>query len=142
LVSAFIFGGIVKYKQGNYPQEKLKWEVANYLESNIPPNETIGSFNTGIYQYYTKKHDVINLDGVMNPEAYQAKKEGNIEAYILKKNITYIADPPSCVEKLNRSVSLKAVKTFEMPYYSYRKGESMKVYKLFKIAPAKNAEVQ
>jgi len=142
LVSAFIFGGIVKYKQGNYPQEKLKWEVANYLESNIPPNETIGSFNTGIYQYYTKKHDVINLDGVMNPEAYQAKKEGNIEAYILKKNITYIADPPSCVEKLNRSVSLKSVKTFEMPYYSYRKGEGMKVYKLFKIAPAKNAEVQ
>jgi hypothetical protein len=142
LVSAFIFGGTVKYKQGNYPQEKLKWEIANYLESNIPPNETIGSFNTGIYQYYTKKHDVINLDGVMNPEAYQAKKEGNIEVYILKKNITYIVDPPSYVEKLNRSISLKSIKTFEMPYYSYRKGESMEVYKLFKITPAKNAEVR
>ncbi len=78
----------------------------------------------------------------MNPETCQAKKEGNIEAYILKKNITYIADPPSYVEKLNRSISLKSVKTFEMPYYSYRKGESMKVYKLFKITPAKNAEVK
>ena len=143
LVSAFIFGGIVKYKQGNYPQEKLKWEVANYLESNIPPNKTIGSFNTGIYQYYTKKHDVINLDGVMNPEAYQAKKNGSIELYILEKNITYIVDPPSYIEKLNRSIlSLESIKTFEMPYYSYRSGEGMKIYKLFKVTPIKNAEAK
>jgi len=143
LVFAFIFSGIVKYKQGNYPQEKLKWEVANYLESNIPPNKTIGSFNTGIYQYYTKKHDVINLDGVMNPEAYQAKKNGSIELYILEKNITYIVDPPSYIEKLNRSIlSLESIKTFEMPYYSYRSGEGMKIYKLFKVTPIKNAEAK
>ena len=142
LVSTFIFGGIIKYNEGNYPQEKLKWEIANYLDENIPLNETIGSFNTGIYQYYTKNHDVINLDGVMNPEAYQAMKDGNIEVYILGKNITYIVDPHSYVEKLNCSIlSLEAIKTFEMPYYSYRSGEGMKVYKLFKATPVKNVEV-
>jgi hypothetical protein len=138
LLSAFVSGGIMTYKEGNYPQEKLKWEIANYLDENIPFNETIGSFNTGIYQYYTKNHDVINLDGVMNPEAYQAMKDGNIEMYILEKNITYIVDDPSDVEKLNRSIlDLELIKTFEMPYYSYKDGEGMKISKLFKVAPVK-----
>jgi hypothetical protein len=142
LVSTFIFGGIIKYNEGNYPQEKLKWEIGNYLDENIPQNETIGSFNTGIYQYYTMNHDIINLDGVMNPQACQARKDGNIEDYILEKNITYITDPPSYVEKLNHSIlNLEPVKTFEMPYCSYRRGEEMKIYKLFKLTPAKNAEV-
>jgi len=115
LASAFIGSGILKYEEGNYPQEKLKWEVARYIETNIPAKETIGAFNTGIYQYYTENHDVINLDGVINPEAHEAMKNRDIEGYILRKGIDYIADPPKYVEGLDRSIlKIEAIRTFEM----------------------------
>jgi len=143
LVPAFILGGIRQYRVGHACAAKLHWEIANYLESNISPDETIGSFNTGIYQYYTKNHDVINLDGVMNPEAYQALKDGNIEGYILRKNIAYIVDSPSYiyVEKLDRSIlSLEPIKTFEIRCYSW--GKEIQICELFKVTPAKDTEAE
>lgn len=137
LSSAFIFSGVIKYAEGNAPQERLKWEIANYIDENIPADETIASFNTGIYQYYTKNHDVINLDGVINPEALQSIKDSSIEIYILRKNISYIVDPPKYVEGIDRSIlDLKPLKTFEMPYYSHKFGTGTKTYKIFKVVPA------
>lgn len=133
---SFIIGGVTHYIRGNFPQEKLKWEVANFVDDSIPQTEIIGSFNTGIYQYYTVNHDVINLDGVMNPESLAAMKVSGIENYILAKNITYIVDRPYYAEQVNKSIlSLEPIKTFELQFLSYKRGEGKEIITLFKVVP-------
>lgn len=132
----FVIGGVTHYIKGNFPQEKLKWEVANFIDDNILQTEIIGSFNTGIYQYYTVNHDVVNLDGVMNPESLAAMKVSGIENYILAKNITYIVDRPYYAEQVNKSIlSLEPIKTFEMQFLSYKNDEGKELIILFKVVP-------
>lgn len=138
LIFSFIIGSLAFYTTGNYPQEKLKWEIAQHINENIPLHENLGSFNTGIYQYYTPNHEIINLDGVMNPEAYEALKEGTIEDYILRKNITYIVDEPAYTARINtEKISLTPIKEFNSPVYLYRIGEPVEadrqIYKIFKV---------
>ncbi|ADI74113.1 hypothetical protein Metev_1244 [Methanohalobium evestigatum Z-7303] len=135
LIFSFSFGGFVQYKEGQHPQEELKWRIGNYVNNNISPNNTIGSFNTGIYQYYTPKHNVINLDGVMNPKALKAMKKGNITGYMMKNNIAFIIDPPNEIEKLNKSLlNLKPVKTFEKQVYTSNFNNKVIKYKIYKIS--------
>lgn len=137
LVVAFVVGGLKHYQRGNFPQEKLKWEVANYIDSNIPSNKTIGSFNTGIYQYYTAEHDVINLDGVMSPEALKAMKSNSIESYILQKHIDYIIDRPGYAQRVNQSlIKFDPIETFELHYNSYKVCEGLETVVLFRVTPS------
>jgi len=139
LICFFIFGGVIHYKEGNFPQEIIKYEVAQYLEKNIPPNEIIGSFNTGIYQYYTKNHDIINLDGVMNPEAFDSNKNNDIERYIIKKKISYIADDDEITKQINSSlIILKPIKTFNKYFFIYGDKDKLISYKIFKVIPIEN----
>ncbi len=134
MVVAFVNGGVVHYNRGNGPEEKLKWEAANFITDNIPSDVIIGAFNTGVYQYYTPNHDIINLDGVMNPEALEARKVHNIENYILSKNIAYIVDRAEYVYILNNSILyLEPIKTFEQHVFSYRNGEEVREISIFKV---------
>lgn len=136
LFVSFVVSGLIHYERGNNPQEKLKWEIAQFITNNLSSSEIVGSFNTGIYQYYTPHHDVINLDGVMNPESLEAMKTTGIENYILEKNITYIVDRPYYAEQLNKSIlTLEMLKTFELHYSSYKTGEYREVISLFKVVP-------
>ncbi len=137
LIVSFIFGGLVHYKKGNFPFEKLKWDATNYINENLG-DVIIGSFNSGIYQYYTSKHDVINLDGVVNPEVLVAMKNNKVEEYILDKNITYIIDRPGYAQRVNNSIVIfEPIKTFKMQYFSYKTGEGLETITLFKVIPVK-----
>ena len=108
----FIASGAAHYQEGTYPQEVTKWEAANYIQEEIPNDATVGSFNTGIYQYYTPSYDVINLDGVMNPETYKAQQQGELNKYICTKGIDYIIDPPSYVQDLRSELNLRPIHQF------------------------------
>jgi len=50
----------------------------------------IGAFNAGIYIFF--ELDVFSLDGVVNPEALSALKNGDIANYVHKKNIGYLIE--------------------------------------------------
>jgi len=115
LTSLFSSTFILHYINGTIPNEKTKYIAALWIDQNLPKNSKIGSFNTGIIQYYTKNFNVINLDGVVNYQAYLSLKQGNIENYILEQNITYLIDPIYEISPLNFiNYSLILIRTFQV----------------------------
>jgi hypothetical protein len=94
--------------------------MINYIENNIPSNKTIGSFNTGLFQYYSLNRDIINLDGLVNIELYKAIVNDNISDYI-GENIDYILDyDTSFVWLLYDTLNLTIIKDFgEVVYNPY-----------------------
>ncbi|ACF14817.1 hypothetical protein Ctha_2367 [Chloroherpeton thalassium ATCC 35110] len=65
--------------------------IAEYIDANLPDSVVIGSFNSGMLQYYTK-HAVINLDGLNNIDIPEVYKNRAYDSYFKKRHITYIAD--------------------------------------------------
>ncbi|MHA1252577.1 MAG: hypothetical protein ACTSRP_21505 [Candidatus Helarchaeota archaeon] len=115
LISLFTSTFILHYINGTNPNEKTKYIAALWIDQNLPENSKIGSFNTGIFQYYTKNFDIINLDGVVNYQACLSLKQGNIENYILEQNITYLIDPIKEISPLNFiNYSLILIRTFQV----------------------------
>jgi hypothetical protein len=78
----------------NAPQEFDKYQsalAANRVLSGEILDGKIGSFNSGIYNYFMDA-DVINLDGVVNPEALRALKDNSLPEYMNKERITYLIE--------------------------------------------------
>lgn len=67
------------------------YRVSLWLHQHIPPQTAIGSFNAGLYTYYSG-HTVVNLDGVTNWEAFEAPRQRRLLAYIDERGISYIVD--------------------------------------------------
>jgi len=65
--------------------------AANTIIEDRGIEGNIGSFNSGIYNYFMHE-DVINLDGVVNPEAVEAIRYDRLPEYVKKRNITYLID--------------------------------------------------
>ena len=57
----------------------------------------IASFNAGIYAYYSDRQ-VVNLDGVVNHDAFQAIKRFEIINYLNQQNISYVIDYDSAIK--------------------------------------------
>jgi len=115
----FFLNGLIIWNNPYGKINKARLIAANYIDENLPKNAKIGSFNTGIIQYYTENHDIINLDGFINTEAYFAKKDNKLEDYIIKINITYIIDPISYVQSINGTkLLLNILYKFEVKYDS------------------------
>jgi hypothetical protein len=76
------------------PQEYDKYRSALALNSLLPKlslDGNLGSFNTGIYNYFCKK-DIVNLDGVVNPEARRAMQANVLPQYVRAKGIRYMIE--------------------------------------------------
>ncbi len=93
-VAAVCIGVFSNREKPFAPQEYDKYQsalAANELWHEKKPRGNIGSFNTGIYNYFMDA-DVINLDGVVNPEALAALKNNDLPKYIRTKNIRYLIE--------------------------------------------------
>lgn len=84
------------------PQRSERWahelphrlnmlEAARWLAENTDPEARVGSFNAGIIGYFSGR-TVINLDGVVNKEAYEARRDGRLMDYVQSKGICYLVD--------------------------------------------------
>lgn len=127
LFTTFIISGTIQYSYGWWPCEKSKYESSLWINQNISEDEKIGSFNTGIIQYFSINHDVINLDGVVNYETYNYRLNNSIENFILSNNISYLIDTENVINELNwpENVSLiilKRIDTSEcpIPYFIFQ----------------------
>lgn len=65
--------------------------AADRIFSEIRAEGNVGSFNAGIFDYFMTK-DVVNLDGVVNPEALEAMRRDDLPAYLRAKGIVYIIE--------------------------------------------------
>jgi hypothetical protein len=71
--------------------ETMYGRAVPWIRENTAPEETVGSFNAGIYGYYSGRR-VINLDGVINNNALQALREKRLVEYLWKNEIDYLID--------------------------------------------------
>ena len=75
-------------------------ESARWLDANTSPDARVGSPNAGIIGYFSHR-TVVNLDGVVNADAYYAIKECRSAAYVRAKRLDYLADLPTALGLAN-----------------------------------------
>ncbi|MFP8881140.1 MAG: hypothetical protein VCE43_17675, partial [Myxococcota bacterium] len=76
------------------PHEYDKFQAAlaaNEVLRDLPETAKIGSFNAGVYNFYTDR-EVINLDGVVNPGALAAHLDRDIAGYMRDRGIEYLIE--------------------------------------------------
>jgi hypothetical protein len=74
------------YPRGGY------LEVGKWVNDNFPKGTVIGSNQTGALGYFAKDMNIINLDGVVNKDAYTAVKNKEVIEYIRSQKIEYFID--------------------------------------------------
>ncbi len=75
-----------EYKKKGYD------EIGKWVNEEFSKGTVIGCNQTGAIGYFAKDKKIINLDGVVNKEAYDAIKEKRLIEYIRSKRIEYFVD--------------------------------------------------
>ena len=81
------------WKRGIRWWQEEMYRATLWCGDNLPEEARIGSFNSGMLGYYSGR-TVINLDGVVNPGAYEAMSANRSFDYIESENIRYIVETP------------------------------------------------
>jgi len=91
------YTGFSFYQNYNFRNKKFNFWQAQYYETAInlhkshPEIKKFGSFNSGIYSYFSKA-TVVNLDGVVNSTILPFLKERKLAEYLKQEGIEYIID--------------------------------------------------
>jgi hypothetical protein len=67
------------------------FSAAHYVKQHIPPEEKIGTFQSGALSYWLD-NQVINLDGVINRKAYLHVKDRTLGTYLDDQEIKYLVE--------------------------------------------------
>jgi hypothetical protein len=97
VTSYYIISGFVIWNVGYYPWQREMLAANHWLSKNLPSDAKIGSFNAGIYAFYSNRQ-VVNLDGVVNHSAFEAIKGRNILLYLDQEKVSYIIDYDSAIK--------------------------------------------
>ena len=73
------------------PHRQNMLSAARWLEANTDEEARIGSYNAGILGYFSDR-TVVNLDGVVNEDAYRARRDGKTVEYVCGNQIDYVVD--------------------------------------------------
>lgn len=90
--------GYVFWYVGYYPWQRDMLRASTWLAENMPPSTKVGSFNAGIYAYYSGRRTV-DLDGVVNHAAFAAVQDRAIIPYLQQNQISLLVDFDLAVRK-------------------------------------------
>lgn len=76
--------------------------TAAWENENLPDTAKIAVFNAGVHGYFSR-HTVVNIDGLVNLDAYHAMREKRLYAYLYENGITHVADWPYTLSYRYRS---------------------------------------
>lgn len=76
---------------GEHPHELTMFEGARWLREETPPVTRAGAFNGGIIGYFSDR-TVLNLDGVVNENAYEALRDCEMTTYLRDERVEYVVD--------------------------------------------------
>lgn len=80
-------------------------EAALWMETNLPEDALVGSWNAGVLGYYAKQR-VVNLDGLINSyELVPHLREGTTPEYILSEKIEYLSEAESFIPDYHPEVA-------------------------------------
>ncbi|MFA7361712.1 MAG: glycosyltransferase family 39 protein [Candidatus Kapaibacterium sp.] len=77
---------LAEYKKQGYEK------IGEWVNHKFPSGTVIGCVQTGAIGYFSDDKTVINLDGVVNKEAYDAIQKEELMNYIRSKKIEYFID--------------------------------------------------
>ena len=81
------------YHSAQYPSQAAVLHVGVPEVERLTSFAKVATFNSGYYGYFSEHPDrVINIDGVVNSDALQALKKGDIHDYLLHDSVSYILD--------------------------------------------------
>lgn len=89
LIGTFVVTGQIFWSIGYYPWQSVMLEASHWLLRNTKENENVAAFNAGILAYYNSPK-VVNLDGVVNHQAFDAIKRNALLAYARTRGVDYV----------------------------------------------------
>lgn len=92
----FVLVGTLVWQVGFYPWQREMWAAKNWLSENVPAGSRAASFNSGIYTYYSQA-TVINLDGVVNHNAFVAIQQRELLAYMQLAGVNFLVDTDNAI---------------------------------------------
>ncbi|MFA5010875.1 MAG: glycosyltransferase family 39 protein [Ignavibacteria bacterium] len=96
LIILFIFPNVIRtgfkdFFLGEYKNKGYE-KIGEWVNGNFSAGTVIGCVQTGAIGYFSKDKTVINLDGVVNKDAYDAIQKKELINYIRSKKIEYFID--------------------------------------------------
>ncbi|MEN8184121.1 MAG: hypothetical protein ABFS46_16465, partial [Myxococcota bacterium] len=97
--AAVVFGGVLvghltlsNWNASRRGESDPHWEKVAWIQEHVSPDEWVGSLQSGVVGFF---HDrTLNLDGKVNPQALQARRQGRIPGYVLRSDIEWLVDWP------------------------------------------------
>lgn len=91
LLAVYLVPASDLWRIDQYSFRRPNYDAAHYLNTNTTPGARVASFNAGIIGYLSER-TVINVDGVVNKDAFDASKDRRLLAYIRDVDAEYLAD--------------------------------------------------
>jgi hypothetical protein len=66
--------------------------IARQLESELPRGSSVGIFNAGTIAFLARNERIVNLDGLVNNDAYQYIKRNALCEYLNSRGIQWVGD--------------------------------------------------
>ncbi len=79
------------WQRTTYPGQDEWLEAAAWLNENLPQDAVIGAFNAGIVSYFSGR-PVVNLDGVVDWQAIEARQQHRLLRYLTEHQGYYLID--------------------------------------------------
>ncbi len=110
MVATFGYRLSNRYFYHMHPTGGRYYKIVRWINQNIEQDKVIGSFSSGTIGYFAKPQ-VINLDGVVNKDAFLALKEKKMLDYIQAGKIDYVIDvTPQINEMVFNKISSSPIK--------------------------------
>jgi hypothetical protein len=91
LAVAYVSEAREAWRAGPYFFQRVNLDAALFLKANTEENARVASFNAGTVGYFSDR-PVVNLDGVVNPDAFEALQQHRLVEYLREANVQYVAD--------------------------------------------------
>ncbi len=91
LIAYFVLAGSVIWSIGLYPWQEDMYAASQWMRDELPVDTRVASFNSGLYGYFAP-HTVVNLDGVVNHNAFEAIQQRSVLAYMQESGIDVLLD--------------------------------------------------
>jgi hypothetical protein len=109
------------------------YKVALWVKEHVERGERIGSYQSGALGYFLEDNTVINLDGVVNRDAFDALKNNDSFGYVKSENIAFITDWKLNIRKLLIAHSPKTITPQDLLLIGVGPPQEEKAYHLFEV---------
>ncbi|MCZ2098365.1 MAG: hypothetical protein LC121_19270, partial [Anaerolineae bacterium] len=96
-LTGMVLTGVMVWEIGLYPwQSGHQYAAALWARDNLPAGTRLASMNSGVIGYYSGL-DTVNMDGVVNPQAFAAIQSYRMLDYMQATGVDYLLDSDNAV---------------------------------------------